>query len=235
MARVPPGGGCPPARWGWGWWWRAKCLLPLQTGVLQPWPLSHRGESGAEIGLGELQGGLQLSTSWGSFCSSTLLIGEEGSWEGAGGAWERGPALSEPGDPSLQVCRGGGAAAAAAPPSPVEERSPGRYFGQRLGCLMPDWFYLCCQRDGGEKRGGLRRGLGSAVSPRLRGPCPPSAPCAPSPVCSALEPPEPSPAEPLGVLLAAWRGVRRLASAVGGRQPQIAVPSSGTPLAEPRL
>ena len=152
---------------------------------------------------------MQLSTSWGSFCSSTLLIGEEGSWEGAGGAWERGPALFESGDPSLQVCRGGGAAAAAAPPSPVEERSPGRYFGQRLGCLMPDWFYLCCQRDGGEKRGGLRRGLGSAVSPRLRGPCSSLSPICtlcPSPVCSALKPLEPS---PRGAVRGASRGLAR--------------------------
>lgn len=36
---------------------------------------------------------LQLLTSRGSLCSSTLRIGEEGSWEWAGGVWERGPAL----------------------------------------------------------------------------------------------------------------------------------------------
>lgn len=59
--------------------------------------MSHR-EGRAELGLGHLQGGLQFLTAWASL-PSTLLVGE---WEGVGGAWERDPALPEPGDPALR-------------------------------------------------------------------------------------------------------------------------------------
>lgn len=186
------------------------------------------GGSRAEIGLGELQGGLQLLTSWGSLCSPTLLIGG-GSWEGAGGAWEGGLALSEPGDPALQFCGGGGAAATAAPPSPMEERSPRRYFGQRLGCLLLDWFYRCCQRDGGEKSRGLRWGLGSAVIFRLWCLLVPIARLHPVPsLPSSLVPRAPE-AQPRGAIrggsgLAASRPGTEggwPANAIGGGQPQI--------------
>lgn len=98
-------------------------------------------------------------TSWGSSLPSALLAG---GWAGAGGAWQQDPGLSEPGEPALQVCGGGGAAATAAcSPIPSGE-STHRHFRQRSGCLVLGWFYLCCQRDGGEESGRPRWGLGFA-------------------------------------------------------------------------
>ena len=147
--RLPRGSG--PVRVG---------LLPWLRCVLQPRPVPHR-KSRAEIGLGDLQGAWQFFflTSWGSSLPSALLAG---GWAGAGGAWQQDPGLSEPGEPALQVCGGGGAAATAAcSPIPSGE-STHRHFRQRSGCLVLGWFYLCCQRDGGEESGRPRWGLGFA-------------------------------------------------------------------------
>lgn len=65
--------GVPPGRLPRGLWACESCQLSLQRCVLQPWPLSHR-ESRAEIGLGDLQGGLQFLTSWGPLCLQLCLL-----------------------------------------------------------------------------------------------------------------------------------------------------------------
>lgn len=138
LGRLPGGSG--PMRVG---------LFPWLRCVLQPRPVPHR-ESRAEIGLGDLQGAWQFFNILGLFPALSIACWRSGRGGRslATGPWPR----SRESPPCRSAGEEGLRQRPLAPPSPVEE-STHRHFLRRSGCLVLDWFYPCCQRDGGEESG----------------------------------------------------------------------------------